>query len=73
MNQGMANFISMLMQNNPQIAQNAQAQQWLQVIQSGDSKKGEEIARNICKNMGVTPEQGYQSATQWANSLFKRK
>lgn len=48
--------------SDPRIQQNPQAQQLLQVIQSGDSKRGEELARNLCQTYGVTPEQGIQQA-----------
>lgn len=52
-------------QRNPNFANNPQAQQYLQVIMSGDSKKGEELARNICNSFGVTPEQGVQQAQEF--------
>lgn len=48
--------------NDPRIQQNPQAREILQVIQSGDSARGEELARNYCQTYGVTPEQGLQQA-----------
>lgn len=45
----MLDFRSMaisLISKNPSIANNPQAQNLISVIQNGDSKKGEEIARN---------------------------
>lgn len=47
----MLDFRSMaisLISKNPSIANNPQAQNLIGVIQNGDSKKGEEIARNLC-------------------------
>ena len=51
-----------LISRNPNLANNPQAQSFINVIQSGDSKKGEEIARNLCNTYGVTPEQAVQQA-----------
>lgn len=60
------NFI----QNNPQIANNPQAQQYIKVIQDNDEQRGEEIARNLCKSYGVTPEQVLQSAKEMFHMPF---
>ncbi len=52
----MLDFRSMaisLISKNPSIANNPQAQNLISVIQNGDSKKGEEIARNLCNTYGV--------------------
>lgn len=61
----MLDFRSMaisLISKNPSIANNPQAQNLIRVIQNGDSKKGEEIARNLCNTYGVTPEQAFTQA-----------
>lgn len=61
----MLDFRSMaisLISKNPSIANNPQAQNLISVIQNGDSKKGEEIARNLCNTYGVTPEQAFMQA-----------
>lgn len=42
-----------ILKENPNIANNPNAQSMINVIQSGDEKKGQEIAENICKSMGV--------------------
>lgn len=49
---------------DPRIQQSPQMQQYLQVIQSGDSQRGEELARNICQTYGITPEEGVRQAKQ---------
>lgn len=59
------NFALGLIQRNPQVANNPQAQEYLGVIQSGDNKKGEEIANNICKSYGVTPQEALEMARQF--------
>lgn len=59
------NFAIQLLMNNPRIANNPQAQNYISVIQSGDNAKGAEIANNICQSYGMTPEQGLQQAKQF--------
>lgn len=59
------NFVMQKIMNDPRIRQNPQAQQYLQIIQSGDQQKGEEIARNLCQTYGVTPDQAMQQARQF--------
>lgn len=59
------NFALGLIQRNPQVANNPQAQEYLGVIQNGDSAKGEEIANNICKSYGVTPQEAIEMAKKF--------
>lgn len=58
-------MISMLMQRNPNVANNPQAQQMLQVIQSGDEEQGRQIAENILKSRGLSKDEGMQQARQF--------
>lgn len=58
------NFVMNMLRNNPQVSNNPQAQEWLQVIQSGDQARGEEIANNILNSMGMTKEQAMQEASK---------
>ncbi len=60
-------FALNLLSRNPKIANNPQAQAYLNVIQSGDSAKGEEIARNLCTTYGVTTDQAVNQAKQFFN------
>lgn len=55
----------MLIQRNPNIAQNPLASQMLAAIQNGDDQAGQQIAANICQTYGVTPEQATQQAKQF--------
>lgn len=48
--------------SNPQIAQNPNAQQMIDVIKRGDVQKGQQIAKNLCDTYGVEPEQAIQQA-----------
>lgn len=59
------NLLNQAMQNNPALQQNPQAQNYISVLQSGDSQKGQQLAENICKSMGVTPEQALQQAMKF--------
>lgn len=55
-------FAMELINRNPTIAANPQAQALLNVVQSGDTKKGEEIANNICASMGISQEDALKQA-----------
>ena len=59
------------MQRNPNIANNPQAQQYIQVLMSGDAQRGEELARNICNTYGISPEQGLRQAQSFFQSKFQ--
>lgn len=47
---------------NPAIADNPQAQGYLDVLESGDAKKGEEIANNLLQSYGTTKEEALAKA-----------
>ena len=49
------------------LQRNPNARSMIQVIQNGDAKKGEEIARNLCDTYGIKPE----DAVQQARSFFR--
>lgn len=50
---------------SPQVAQSPNARHMLGVVQSGDAKEGERIARNLCESYGVTPEQAMEQARRF--------
>lgn len=56
-----------MIRRNPRFANNPQAQNYLQIIQSGNSQQGEQIARNLCQTYGVTPDQAVQQARNFFN------
>lgn len=60
-------FALNLLSRNPQIANNPQAQAYLNIIKSGDSTKGEEIAKNLCATYGVTTDQAVNQAKRFFN------
>lgn len=53
--------LNLLMQN-PNIANNPNAQEFIQVIQNGDSVKGEQIAKNLCDTYGMSKEDAIRNA-----------
>lgn len=53
--------LNLLMQN-PNIANNPNAQEFIQVIQNGDSIKGEQIAQNLCDTYGMSKEDAIRNA-----------
>ena len=60
-------FVQNVVRNNPQLQTNPQAQQMLNVIMSGDSVRGQQIAQNLCKSMGITPEDALANAKRCFN------
>ena len=65
----MPNFnaiIGTLLKMNPQVANNPRAMEMLNVIQSGDTQKGERIANNLCQTYGISKE----DATKQAENFF---
>lgn len=53
--------LNLLMQN-PNVANNPNAQEFIQVIQNGDSVKGEQIAQNLCDTYGMSKEDAIRNA-----------
>lgn len=60
-------FAMNMIQHNPQVMNNPMAQNYINVIQSGDAQKGQQLAENICKSYGMTPQQALQQAKQFFN------
>lgn len=65
MNNPMIQFILQKAMNNPAIANDPVKQQWLNIIVSGDSKRGEEIANNLCQAHGVSREDASNQAKKF--------
>lgn len=63
-------FAMNVLRQNPSISQNPRNQDLLQVIQSGDSTRGQQIAENLCKTYGVTPQQAVNMATDFFRNRF---
>lgn len=58
-------YLQSQLQNNPNIANNPQAQNYIQILQSGNAKAGQQIAENLLKTYGMTKEQGINRVRQF--------
>lgn len=50
---------------SPQIANNPQMLAYIEVLESGDSKRGEELANNLLQTYGVTKDEALAQAKQF--------
>lgn len=62
MNGMVQGFMQMLINKNPQIANNPNAVEMLNVIKNNDSKRGMEIAENLCKEHNVSKNEALNMA-----------
>lgn len=60
-------FAMQMLQNNPNIANNPNAQSMINVLQNGTDQDRENLAKNLCQSYGVTPEQAVQQAKSFFN------
>jgi hypothetical protein len=58
----MRSFALNLLSQNPNVRANPQMQEMLNVIQSGDSVRGQQIAENLCNTYGVSKENAIANA-----------
>lgn len=58
------------LQQHPEMANNPQIQQYIQVLMSGDSQRGEKLAQNLCNSMQMKPDQLVQQAQQYVQKTF---
>ena len=56
-----------ILSRNPNIANNPNAQEFINVIRSGDSARGEQIAQNLCNTYGVSKEDAVKNAKSFFN------
>lgn len=66
-NNTMMDFALNLIQQNPALQNNPNAKEMIEVIRSGDTAKGEQIASNLCKTYGVDKNQAVQQARSFFN------
>lgn len=70
------NFLSMAMnmiEKNPNLLDTPMKKAMFQALQSGDSQKGEELARNFCATYGMNPQEASQQAQQFVMQRFNQK
>ena len=56
-----------ILSRNPNIANNPNAQEFINVIRSGDSARGEQIAKNLCATYGVSKDDAIKNAKSFFN------
>jgi hypothetical protein len=66
-NMNMRNMALNLLAQNPNIANNPNAQEFIKVIQNGDSVKGAQIAQNLCETYGISKEDAIKNAKSFFN------
>lgn len=65
--------LNLMIRRNPQIQNNPQIAEMMKVIQSGDTSRGSQLADNICKTYGLTREQAFSQAQNWAQQMMYRR
>ena len=65
MNNPFMQFAMAMINKNPAIQNNPQAQEYINIIQNNDAAKGEQIAMNLCNTYGVTKEQAIAQAKKY--------
>lgn len=66
-NNPMMDFALNLIQQNPALQNNPNAKEMIEVIRSGDTAKGEQIASNLCKTYGIDKNRAVQQARSFFN------
>lgn len=61
----MRDFALNMISRNPQVANNPQAQSYIDVIRGGDANKMKELATNICNSYGMTTDQAANGAMKF--------
>ena len=56
-----------LISQNPNIANNPNAQEFIKVIQNGDSVRGQQIADNLCQTYGISRDEALKNAKSYFN------
>ena len=64
-NNPLADYAMQILNQNPNVSGSSMGQNLVSILKSGDSKKGEEIARNLCKTYGISPEEAMQRACEF--------
>lgn len=52
-NNNLAKMAMNMMRNNPNINKNPMAKEFMNILESGDTKRGEQMANNILANYGL--------------------
>lgn len=58
-------FALNLIQQNPNIRNNPNAQEMIRVIESNDAQRGQQLASNLCTSMGVSQKDAVAQAQRF--------
>lgn len=58
-------FLQNALRNNPNIMSNPQAQNYINILQSGNAQAGQRLAENLLNTYGMTKEQGMAQVRQY--------
>lgn len=58
------------LQQNPQMRQNQMAMSAYECLVQNDARRGEELARNYCRTLGISPEQAVAQIQQQFGPRF---
>lgn len=58
-------FALSMLERNPNLGNNPNAQAMLSAIRNNDQRVGEQMARNICKSYGVSEQEAYNQARRF--------
>lgn len=59
-----------ILSQNPNIANNPNAQEFIKVIQNGDSARGQQIADNLCQSFGMTRDEALKNVKSFFHLPF---
>lgn len=59
------NFMQQRMQSDPRFAGNQMAQEFMDILKSGDATRGAQMADNICQSYGVSREDALKQSRQY--------
>lgn len=65
-------FALNLIANNPNVIQNDKQKHWVDVIKSGNSQEGEQLANNLLNTYGVRREDVPNIAQQFFANMLRR-
>lgn len=62
MQNSMMDFALSMIERNPNLRNNPNAREMINVIRSGDAQRGQQIAQNLCNTYGVDKDQAISQA-----------
>lgn len=70
MNDMIRNFALQLMMRNQNVSNTPMGKEFIDILRSGDSARGEQLADNLCQTYGYSREDALNQAKEYFSSLF---